>query len=442
MTQPLYDDLEQRGLVAQVTSAPEVRAALAERKVTGYIGFDPTAASLHVGSLLPLTVLVRLQRAGHRPIALIGGGTGLIGDPSGKDAERSMLTNDVIEQNIAGVRAQLERFLDFSGERGALLVNNHDWLKRLDLIGFLRDIGKHFSVNAMIARDSVRLRLEAREHGISFTEFSYMLLQAYDFLALYDAHGCTLQMGGSDQWGNIVSGCDLIRRLRGVDAFGLTLPLVTRADGKKFGKSELGNVWLDAALTSPYAFYQFWLNTTDADVVRLIKMFTFLSMGDIDAIAAETEKAPEKREAQRVLAQAMTELVHGKAQAESAARTSAVLFDEQGDFRRLSEDELKSAFAGSPTTEVDRGKLGTKAAELIALAAESGLCGSRSEARRAVEQGAVYVNGRRVADVAYAIGEGDLLAGGFVILRRGKKTYHMLRFREGATLTAPSEGAR
>jgi len=431
MDPTFFDDLERRGLVSQVTS-PEVRAALNAGRVTGYIGFDPTAASLHVGSLLPLTALVRMQRAGHRPIAIVGGGTGLIGDPSGKETERSMLTQEVLSRNIAGLRAQLDRFLDFSGERGALLLNNADWLGKLDLLGFLRDIGKHFSVNAMIARDSVRLRLEAREHGISFTELSYMLLQAYDFLALYDEYGCSLQMGGSDQWGNIVSGCDLIRRLRGADAFGVTFPLVTRADGKKFGKSEQGNIWLDPALTTPYEFYQFWLNTSDADVVRMIKMFTFLPMETIDEIGRDAAVSPEKREAQRVLARELTELVHGKAHAESAERTSAVLFDEQGDFRRLTEEDLRSAFAGSPITDIDRGRLGSKGAELVTLAAESGLCGSRSQARRAVEEGAIYVNGRRVADVAYSIAEGDLLAGGFVILRRGKKTYHVLRFRDAA----------
>lgn len=436
MASTLFDDLERRGLVAQST-APEVRAALNDRQVTAYIGFDPTAASLHVGSLLPLLLLVRLERAGHRPIALMGGGTGLIGDPSGKDAERSMMALDVAAQNIAALKKQFEHFLDFGGERGALLVNNIDWLSKLDLLSFLRDIGKHFSVNAMIARDSVKTRLEGREHGISFTEFSYMLLQAYDFLALHDAHGCTFQMGGSDQWGNIVSGCDLIRRVRGAEAFGVTFPLVTRADGKKFGKSEQGNVWLDPALTTPYEFYQFWLNTSDTDVVRMLKQFTFLPLETIDEIAKDAEKAPERREAQRVLAREMTEIVHGKAHAESAERTSAVLFDEHADFRKLSEGELRGAFAGSPLIEADKARLGTKAADLVTLVHESGLCDSRSKARRAVEDGAIYVNGRRIADVAYIVVEGDLLAGGHVILRRGKKTHHMIRFNDAAAGGTP-----
>lgn len=429
MASTLYDDLERRGLVAQSTS-PDVRAALNDRTITAYIGFDPTAASLHVGSLLPLTMLMRLERAGHRPIAVVGGGTGLVGDPSGKDAERSMLSPEALAQNLAGLRAQVERVLDFNGERGALLLNNADWLGRLNLLEFLRDIGKHFSVNAMMARDSVRTRLEGREHGISFTEFSYMLLQAYDFLALHDMHGCTVQMGGSDQWGNIVSGCDLIRRLRGVEAFGLTFPLVTRADGKKFGKSEQGNVWLDPALTTPYEFYQFWLNTADADVGKMLKHFTFMPVETIDELIRDTEKAPEKRGAQRVLARELTELVHGKAQAESAERTTAVLFDEQGDLSKLSEEELRGAFSGSPLSELDKGRLGSKPGELLVVAAEVGLLESRSAARRAITEGAMYLNGKKITDIAYVIGERDLLAGGFVVLRRGKKTHHMVRFRD------------
>jgi tyrosyl-tRNA synthetase len=424
---PLYDELEQRGLVAQSTS-PDLRAALNEQKLTAYIGFDPTAASLHIGGLLPVTILMRLQRAGHRPIALVGGGTGLIGDPSGKESERSMLSLDVLEQNVAALREQLGRFLDFSGDRGAMLVNNADWLAKLDLLGFLRDIGKHFSVNAMMARDSVRMRLEAREQGISYTEFSYMLLQSYDFLALHDRFGCSLQMGGSDQWGNIVSGTDLIRRLRGADTHGLTFPLITRSDGKKFGKSEQGNVWLSEKLTTPYDFYQFWLNTADTDVTRFLKMFTFLSLEEIAELERQIVDAPQKRGAQRALAQTMTEMVHSKEARERIEQTSAVLFDEDADWRALSPDQLTEAFASSPSTSVDRGRLGTPEGDLAVLLAEAGLCQSKTQARRAIQEGGVYVNGRKVTDTACRLAEPDLLAGTFVVLRRGKKTFHVLRF--------------
>ncbi|MCK6591387.1 MAG: tyrosine--tRNA ligase [Polyangiaceae bacterium] len=424
---PLYDDLEQRALIAQSTS-PAVRAALNTQKLTAYIGFDPTAPSLHIGGFLPVTMLMRLQRAGHRPIALVGGGTGLIGDPSGRESERSMLSLDVLEQNVAALRSQLERFLDFGGDRGALLVNNAEWLGKLDLLGFLRDIGKHFSVNAMIARDSVKMRLEAREQGISFTEFSYMLLQSYDYLALFDRFGCSLQMGGSDQWGNIVSGTDLVRRLRGAETHGLTFPLITRADGKKFGKSEQGNVWLSDKLTTPYDFYQFWLNTADTDVIRYLKFFTFLSLEEIADIERKLVEAPQAREAQRILARTMTEMVHSKEATLRIEQTSAVLFDETADWRALSPDQLTEAFASSPSTTVDRDRLGTPAAELSLLLSEAGLCQSKTQARRAIQEGGVYVNGKKITDIAARIAEPDLLAGTFVVLRRGKKTFHVLRF--------------
>ncbi len=427
----LYDDLEQRGLVAQSTS-PDVRTALNTQKLTAYIGFDPTAPSLHIGGLLPVTILMRLQRAGHRPLALVGGGTGLIGDPSGKESERAMLSLDVLEQNVAALRKQLGRFLDFEGDKGAMLLNNADWLAKIDLLGFLRDIGRHFSVNAMMARDSVRMRLEAREQGISYTEFSYMLLQAYDFLALHDRFGCSLEMGGSDQWGNIVSGTDLIRRLRGVEAHGLTFPLITRSDGKKFGKSEQGNVWLSEDLTTPYDFYQFWLNTADTDVIRFLKMFTFLSLEEIADLERQLVEAPQKREAQRVLARTMTEMVHSAGARERIEQTSAVLFDENADWRALSPEQLTEAFASSPSTHVDRGRLGTPDADLAVLLAEAGLSQSKTQARRAIQEGGVYVNGKKVIDLTYRIVEQDLLAGTFVVLRRGKKTFHVLRF--GAVL--------
>jgi tyrosyl-tRNA synthetase len=429
MTNDFYADFEQRGLVHQATS-PDLRDEMRKERFTGYIGFDPTAPSLHVGSMLPALTLARLQRAGHRPIALVGGGTGLIGDPSGKESERPMLTRDQIAANLAGLRGQLERFLDFDGtaggNRGALLVDNADWLCGLDLIGFLRDVGKHFSVNAMMAKDSVRIRLESRDQGISYTEFTYSLLQAYDFLALFDHHGCRLQMGGSDQWGNIVAGTDLIRRTRGAAAHGLTFPLLTRADGKKFGKSEQGNIWLDPELTSPYEFYQFWLNTDDADVVRYLKFFTFLPLDQIADLARTVETDPARREAQRVLAAEVTRQVHGPEALARAERLTAVLFAGE-DLGDLTDRELAEAFAHSPSTDLPRAALGTPEAALTAVLAATELAASRGQARKDIASGGVYVNNRRIADPAYVLSDTDLVGGGFIVLRRGKKSYHLVR---------------
>ncbi|MBM4059882.1 MAG: tyrosine--tRNA ligase [Planctomycetes bacterium] len=423
-------DLEGRGLVHQVSQPshegwPTLAQRLAQGPLTAYIGFDPTAASLHVGSLLPVTNLVRLQRAGHRPIAIVGGGTGLIGDPSGKATERAMLTRDQLEANVAGMRAQLERFVDFAGERGALLVNNADWLCELRLVDFLRDIGKLFSVNQMVVRDSVKQRLEGREHGISYTEFSYSLLQGYDFLVLHDRFGCELQMGGSDQWGNITDGIDLIRRLRGKPAYGLTSPLVTKSDGSKFGKSEQGNVWLDAGLTRPFSFHQFWLNQSDADAVRYLGYFTFLPVEELAAIAAEMQAAPQQRAAQKRLADEVTRFVHGEAALASARRAGAVLF-EGGDLRALSADELADAFAEAPRTKLGAATLGTPDASLAAVLALTKLEPSRGRARTAIESGAVSVNGVVEKDPARVLTAADRLTGGFVVLRRGKKSYHVV----------------
>jgi tyrosyl-tRNA synthetase len=421
-------DLQQRELVQQV-SAPEVSDLLRDERMTGYIGFDPTADSLHVGSLLPLMTLLRFQRAGHRPIGLIGGGTGLIGDPSGRESERSLLDREQLERNLTGIRRQVERFLDLSSD--AIVVDNAEWLGALNLIDFLRDIGKHFSVNQMIARESVRVRLETREQGISFTEFTYMLLQAYDFLALFDRFGCRLQMGGSDQWGNILSGSDLIRRLRGVETYGLTMPLVTRADGRKFGKSEEGNVWLDARRTSPYQFFQFWINVDDADVIRYLKYFTLLPLAKIEELQRETHAAPEKRAAQRVLAEEVARLVHGPEALARAARASAVLFCKDADYRQLTAQELAEAFHGAPSTALDPAVLGTAEAGLIALLAQVGLYSSRSMARKDLPGGAITVNNSPVRDLDRVLSKDDLLPGGFIILRKGKKHHHVLRVRPG-----------
>lgn len=433
MTFDLLADLDARGLVHQVSQPshegwPTLAQRLARGPVTGYIGFDPTATSLHVGSLLPVMNLVRLQRAGHRPIAIVGGGTGLIGDPSGKASERAMLTKDQLAHNVAGLRSQLERFLDFSGPCAAQLVNNADWLCELRLVDFLRDIGKLFSVNQMVVRDSVKQRLDGREQGISFTEFTYSLLQGYDFLVLHERYGCELQMGGSDQWGNITDGIDLIRRLRSAPAFGLTSPLVTKADGSKFGKSEKGNVWLDATMTRPFSFHQFWLNQADADAVRYLKYFTSLPVAEIAALEAKMATEPQLRHAQRRLADEVTRFVHGEQALASAQRAGAVLF-EGGDLKALSADELTDAFAETPRTKLDPATLGTPDASLAAVLALTKLEPSRGRARTAIESGAVSVNGTVEKDANRVLGPADLLTGGFVVLRRGKKSYHVVETR-------------
>jgi tyrosyl-tRNA synthetase len=420
----IVSDLRARGLLHQTTFEAG-DDWLARTRVTAYAGFDPTADSLHIGHLLPALGLARLQRAGHRPIALVGGGTGLIGDPSGKATERPMLTRDEIAANARGIGAQLERVLDFSGPRGALLLDNAEWLCRLDLIGFLRDVGKHFSVNAMVQRDSVQLRLNSRDQGISFTEFTYALLQAYDFLELFDRHDCRLQIGGSDQWGNILDGRDLIRDLRGADAHGLTQVLITKSDGSKFGKSESGNVWLDPRRTSPYAFHQFWLNVDDLDAVRYLRFFTFLEVEAIDALAARHQADPAKREAQRALADEVTALVHGADAVRAARRTAQVLF-EGGDLRELSADQLAEGLREAPRAEAQRAELGTAALDLPSALVRCGLVKSKGEARTHIQNGAVAVNQRIEQDPRRLLTTDDLLAGRFVVLRRGKKQYSLL----------------
>src|SRR6187200_1341332 len=336
----LYDELKWRGLVYDATEG--AREALSREAITGYIGFDPTAPSLHVGSLLVVMVLAHLQRAGHSPIGLVGGGTGLIGDPSGKSTERQLLTPERVEENVEGIRKQVARFLDFdSPQNPAKLVNNADWLTKLGAIEFMRDVGKHFTVNAMLAKESVKRRTES-EDGISYTEFSYSLLQAYDYLVLHDRFGCTLQMGGSDQWGNITAGMDLIRRVRGGKAHGLVMPLVTTASGTKFGKTEAGTIWLDPALTTPYEFHQFWLNVDDRDAVKYLKFFTFLDEPRIGDLEVATAREPERRHAQRRLAQEVTLLVHGTAAVHEAEGAAEKLF--RGDLRAMSEGELLQVF--------------------------------------------------------------------------------------------------
>lgn len=420
----LFEELTWRGFVHQVTH-PELGQVLEQKKLTLYAGFDPSAESLHIGSLLPIMGLAHFQRAGHRPIALVGGGTGLIGDPSGKTSERTLLTKEQVEVNVAGIRGQLERFLSFEGEHAAVMANNADWLCALSLVDFLRDIGKHFSVNVMLARESVRARLEDRDHGISYTEFSYSLLQAYDFLHLHEKQGCTLQIGGSDQWGNIVAGMDLTRRLCQAETFGLTFPLVTKSDGSKFGKSEGGNIWLDARRTSPYKFYQFWINQPDTDVGRFLRFFTFLDRATIEGIEAEHAQAPERRVAQRRLADEVTRLVHGEEALQNAVRASQAMFG--GELSGLDEETLLDVFSEVPSVTLPQAEL-TSDKALVDVLVAAGVFASKGEARRLIQNGGCNLNGNRVTSDAEKLSPASVLTGNIAVLRKGKKDYTLLRF--------------
>lgn len=423
------DDLIARKLLHQSTDLEELRKEFSRGTVTAYIGFDPTAPSLHVGSLLQIILLARLQRAGHRPIALVGGGTGLIGDPSGKQAERTLLTREALDVNLRGIRKQLGRYLEVEAPANpALVVDNSDWLGSVGLLDFLRDFGKHFSVNAMVQRDAVKKRLEERNQGISYTEFSYMLLQAYDFVALHDRRGCSLQLGGSDQWGNIVSGVDLVRRTRGATVHGLTVPLIASADGTKFGKTEKGAVWLDPELTSPFEFYQLWLNTADEDVERYLNFFTFFSPEDIGEILASHQKNPGAREAQNVLAAEVTTFVHGIEGYEKAAGATRVFFGKAATGGAWEAEELASAFTQVPACKMPREHLGTAEASLVRVLAATGLFPSRMQARVGIGVGSVSVNGTPVTNPLYALSQADCLAGGYVVLRRGKKSFSLVHF--------------
>jgi tyrosyl-tRNA synthetase len=417
----LFDELSWRGLVYDATEG--IQDALNNEHVTAYIGFDPTASSLHVGNLLVLMGLARLQRAGHSPIAIAGGGTGLIGDPSGKSHERTLLSLEQIEENLAGIQPQLAHLLDFEAPKNpARLVNNADWLAGLDLLGFLRDTGKFFTVNYLLQKESVNRRFETDE-GISYTEFSYLLLQARDFLELFDRFGCTLQMGGSDQWGNITAGIELIRKVRSKKAHALVMPLVTTASGVKFGKTESGAVWLDPARTSPFAFYQFWLNTDDRDVVKFLKYFTFL---DRDAIA-ELERvhtdAPERREAARALAREVTTLVHGPEETASVERGAAKLFS--GDYLSMAVSELLAVLGDVPSTTAKEHELEQHA--LAKWLAITGLASSSSEAVRLIRGGGIYVNNVRATDEKKKLGRADAIGGEIVVLGKGQRQKHVLR---------------
>jgi tyrosyl-tRNA synthetase len=414
------DALAWRGLLFQQTDG--AAGALSAGPVSGYCGFDPTADSLHVGNLVAIMGLVHLQRAGHRPVALVGGGTGLIGDPSGKTVERQLLTPELVDQNVAGIRAQLARVLDFDGPRGALLRNNADWLRPLDLIGFLRDVGKHFTVNYMLQKDSVDSRLGS-ETGISFTEFTYMLLQAYDFTELYRRDGVTLQLGGSDQWGNITAGTSLLRKMQGVDGHGVTMPLLTTAAGTKFGKSESGAVWLDAARTSPYQFYQFWIGADDRDVGRWLRTFTLLSRADIEALDAATVAAPERREAQQVVAREVTTMLHGAQAAQTAAEVSALLFG-GGDPTTLSVEALTALAREVPSHTLGGGQASF---DVLSLFADAGLAASKGAARRLLEQGGLRINGVKLGAADTTRTRDGLLHGEYLLLRKGARDYALVR---------------
>jgi len=416
----LLTDFDRRGLIVDITAAEELDAHLAGGPRTAYVGFDPTADSLHIGSLLPLLALRRVQLAGHRPIVLVGGGTGLIGDPSGKAGERALSPKDTVAAWAERLKKQVRPFLDFDrGPHAALLVDNYSWLSQLDVIGFLRDIGKHFPVGAMLARESVKARMGA---GISYTEFSYQVLQAYDFMSLMLLHDCTLQLGGTDQWGNITAGIELIRRVHGRTAYGLTLPLVTKTDGTKLGKTESGAVWLDRAKTSAYEMYQFWLNTADADVVKFLRYFTFLPYERIEELEVATRTAPDKREAQRVLAREATGLVHGTEAVREAEGISAALFS--GDVASLGERELGEATQGMPSSALPAAELADLAwADLLVRV---GLADSKRGARELMSSGAIQVNGRRL-DPSTPPSPAVALFGKYLILRKGKKTYHAVQ---------------
>ncbi len=406
-------------------ATPDLKEILAKEKLTAYIGFDPTASSLHVGSLLPVMGLARLQRFGHSPIALAGGGTGLIGDPSGKTQERQLLDERQAAENLDGIRKQLVRFLDFDVKSNpARVVNNLDWLGSLRMIDFLRNVGKYFTVNYMLAKESVKRRLDA-EDGISYTEFTYMMLQAYDYLELCDEYDCTLQMGGSDQWGNIVAGADLIRKMRSRRVHGLVFPLVTNSAGAKFGKTEAGAVWLDPERTSPYRFYQFWLNTDDRDVVDFLKYFTWLTRDEIDALEASVRDSPERREAQRALASSVTSMVHDETELKRAERASRVLFGEAMD--ALSFTDIMDVFEDVPSQDYERTEFDGEGLGLLDLLTGSGLTGSKGEARRLIRSGGIYMNNVRQSDELRRVTIPDCIEGKVLVLRKGQKNYRLVQ---------------
>lgn len=424
----IFAELSWRGLINQTTGDDSFGTWLNEQPRTVYAGFDPTAESLHVGHMLPLMLLRRFQAAGHKPIALVGGATGMIGDPSGKSAERNLLSVEQLRANVDAIKVQMGQFLDFDASgSGAVLVNNFDWMQSFSYLDFLRDIGKNFPVNVMMAKDSVKGRLERDDAGLSYTEFSYMLLQAYDFVHLFDKHGCTLQIGGSDQWGNITAGIDLGRRMRSAQLFGMTCPLLTKSDGTKMGKTESGAIWLSSDRTSPYAFYQYWINVADEDAGKCLRFLTELEREEIESLDKAREEEPHKRQSQKRLAESLTELVHGAEGVASAQRATEIFFG--GEIDNLSDKQLTEIFADVPSQELSRDRLTTgDGLNIIDALVESGLCKSKAEARRTVSQGGAYVNNRRVEEVEKSLGADDLASETVMVIRSGKKKYALLRF--------------
>ena len=419
----IISDLENRDLVSQLAGGDELKDHLSSGSRTVYCGFDPTAESLHVGSVVPLLVLKRFQMAGHKPIALIGGATGLIGDPSFKTDERQLNSNEVVEQWVERLKPQLSQFLDFDcGENSAVLVNNLDWTQGYDVLGFMRDVGKHFSVNVMIQKESVKQRIEREGEGISFTEFSYMLLQSYDFAQLYKRHNCTVQVGGSDQWGNITGGIDLTRRMEQNQVYGVTVPLVTKSDGTKFGKTETGTVWISANMTSPYALYQFWLNVADADVYRYLKFYSFLSVNEIEEIEQSDKNSQGRREAQGILAAEVTELLHGATGLTAAKRISDALFS--GDIAQLTNEDLDQLeLDGLPCTVFAGGNKG-----IVEVLVDTDLAKSNKMAREFIGNNAINVNGQLVDSVNFELDVSNALNGKYFLLKRGKKLFHLAKF--------------
>ena len=418
----IIEELEWRDLISDCTDREGLQERLAKGPITLYCGFDPTADSLHVGSLVPLLALRRFQLCGHHPIAVAGGATGSIGDPSGKTAERQLLTHELLKANIEGVKVQLGSFMEFEGvENAAQLVDNADWTAPLSFLDVLRDIGKHFKVNAMVSKESVRARMEDRDVGISYTEFSYMILQALDFHHLCETQDCELQIGGSDQWGNITAGIDLIHRKQNRQAYGLTLPLITNADGTKFGKTESGAVWLDVNRTSIYQFYQFWVRVDDRDVVRYLKYFTFLSRDEVEELASQHEAEPHARIAHKALAWKVTALVHGEEAVTEAIRASEILFG--GELEGITEATFREVAGEVPTCELSTDRFGGEGLWLPELLHEAGLAQSRGQARKDVKGGGVYVNGKRIDDEQHKLTTSDLMFGKYVLLRRGKRNY-------------------
>ena len=420
MSNALLEELQWRGLIYQQTDEQGIEDLLNKEQVTLYCGADPTADSLHIGHLLPFMTLRRFQEHGHRPIVLIGGGTGMIGDPSGKSEERVLQTEDQVAKNVEGLSAQMHKLFEFGTDKGAVLVNNRDWLSQISLISFLRDYGKHVGVNYMLGKDSIQSRLE---NGISYTEFTYTILQAIDFGHLNRELNCKIQVGGSDQWGNITSGIELMRRMYGqTEAYGLTIPLVTKSDGKKFGKSESGAVWLDAEKTTPYEFYQFWINQSDEDVIKFLKYFTFLSKEDINRLEQSRDEAPHLREAQKALAENVTEFIHGKEALDDAIRISEALF--KGYLKSLSIKDIKAGFKEVPQVEVSKATT-----NIIDVLIESGIASSKRQAREDVNNGAIYINGEREQSVDYNLTDEDKFDNEFTIIRRGKKKYFMVNYK-------------